>query len=230
MLHIHVFYHYCVSVWKGKFTIIYLYIWRLTPSRSVPLAPRGWPWQKSLHLSLFEHYVLACWNLMLLVAPLSHMYFFTLSFHLPSSFLLLFGPIISLTYISFTNFSLFIFSIHSDQLKVFLYIHSTTSHFIPFAWVPIIFHTHFHFFHHLILSLHMPLSSNSFPQHAVLTAVFYSTSESLIHTSELPKGYYSLNLSFYLNKYSEMVWTYWEDGEWGVCEESVYEWGCWSKQ
>ena len=44
--------------------------------------PRGWPWQKRLHLSLSEHSIFACSKALPRVAPLSHIYSFTLSLHL----------------------------------------------------------------------------------------------------------------------------------------------------
>ncbi len=45
------------------------------------------------------------------------------------------------------------------------------------------FYTRFHYSRHPILSLQTPLSGNSFPQHALLTAKPYSTSMSLIYIS-----------------------------------------------
>ncbi len=54
--------------------------------------------------------------------------------------------------------------------------------------------THFHCSRLPILSLHMPLSDNSFPQHSLLTAVPSSTPKSLIYTSVLAGKCCSLNL------------------------------------
>jgi len=81
--------------------------------------------------------------------------------------------------------SMYFFS-HILPLHASLHLHK-----LPFR----IFHTRFHYSHLPILSLHMRLSDSSFPQHALLTGVPYSTSKSLIHTSMLGGEYYSLNLS-----------------------------------
>ena len=56
------------------------------------------------------------------------------------------------------------------------------------------FHTHFHCSHLLISSRHMLLSDDSFPHHTLLTAVPYSMSKSLIHTSMLIEECCSLKL------------------------------------
>ncbi len=93
--------------------------------------PRRWPQQKSLHLSLSKHSLLAFSSPHPLVAPLSLMYSLTLSFHLPSGLPLLPGPSISLTYTFFTHSSLFILSIWPNHLDVFPFypFHHSTVHF-----------------------------------------------------------------------------------------------------
>ena len=93
-------------------------------------------------------------------------------------------------YFFFTNSSLFFLSIYPNHLNVLLFTHSTTPHFTPFAQVPChTFHACFHCFHLPIVSRHMLLSDNSFPQHALLTTVPFSISKSLIHTSDSTLDY-----------------------------------------
>lgn len=88
-------------------------------------SPKGWPWQKSFHLSQATHSLLACLNPPPLVASHSHMYSFTLSTYLPSSLPLLSGPSLSLTY---TFFSIFILSM--AKLFHFHPFHFSTLHSI----------------------------------------------------------------------------------------------------
>ena len=82
---------------------------------------------------------------------------------------------------------------HTKHLSIFLFTHSTTPYFNPFALH--IFHTRIHCSHPSILSRHMLLSDNSFPQHALLTAMLYSMNKSLIHTAILAGEYGFLTLS-----------------------------------
>ena len=64
-------------------------------SSDVSLPPGTSP-KKILHLPLSKYSLFACCSPPPLVAHLSHMYCFTLSFHFPSGLPLVFGPILSL--------------------------------------------------------------------------------------------------------------------------------------
>ena len=117
--------------------------------------PRGWPRQKSLHLSLSTHSFLACSNPFALPTPLSLMYSSILSFHPLSGLPLLLGPSLLLT-----NFFLVFHSSCSqcDQCIPLPPLH-TSFHLHKFQHC--ISHTCFHCSHSPILSVHMPLSESS---------------------------------------------------------------------
>ena len=86
--------------------------------------PRGWPQQKSFHLSLYKHYLIT------IVQALS---IYHLLFHLTTGLPLPVGPSISLTYTFFISYSLFFLSIRPNHLKGFMSIHSTTK-FVDGWW------------------------------------------------------------------------------------------------
>ena len=89
---------------------------------------------------------------------------------------------VSLTSLNFnSNSSLFFFTHYTP-----FYLHMFHCHML---------HTRFHCSYPPILSRHMLPSNNSFPQHALLTAVPYSMSMCVIHTSMLAEEYCSLNFS-----------------------------------
>ena len=90
----------------------------LTPLSLQKHHPRRRPWQKSLHLPIYQHLFHACTPL------LTHS--ITLSFHLTTGLPLFFGPSISLTYTFFTNPSLFFIS--KTTSKYFFFTHATTPH------------------------------------------------------------------------------------------------------
>ena len=98
-----------------------------------------------------------------LSAPVSYMYFFTLSFLLTTDLPLLLGPSISFTKFSFqtlhSSFSQDDWTTSSISFHLFYYTPLTR-----FAQVPtcLIFHLHFNYFHPPTLSRHRLLSDNSY--------------------------------------------------------------------
>ena len=132
---------------------------------------------------------------------------FTVSFHPTTGHLLLLGPSVSLIYFfiiiknkkhthTHTHTSSFFFSLQMTKPpNTFLFTHFTTLHHSICTNFHDIFHTKFYCSQSHILSCHMLLSDNSFPQSALLTVMFYAMSKSLIHMSMLAGKYYFLNLS-----------------------------------
>ena len=102
-------------------------VWCLVPTRNV-LEEDG----HGRTVSLSIHFLLASSIPIPLSTTLSCMYSFTLSFHLTTGLPLLLGLSVSLTYTFFTNYSLFFLSIWSNNLNVFLLIHSTILYFTLF--------------------------------------------------------------------------------------------------
>ena len=108
---------------------------------------RVWPQQKSLHLSLSTHSLLACWSPSSISAPLSCMYFFTLSFHLTTGLSLRLGLYFTCTLSSQPFHSSFS---QDDQTTSKYFISAIPLHRISpqlHRFTCHIFHTHFHCSH-----------------------------------------------------------------------------------
>lgn len=143
---------------------------------------RLWPYQKSLHRFLCKHYFLFCWGTWPLLTPLSHLVYlnFLLS-RLPFSSISIFN--VTHIHCLYKLFSLFVFAIWPYHFSVFLpsILPLHGFHHLDYCSCHI-FHTHFHLNNLNTLSLHMPLSDDSFPQHAFLITVSYSMFWSVMYT------------------------------------------------
>lgn len=118
----------CLKTYNISYYLsIYTYIQYFVPSWNFPQGPKGWPWQKSLHLSLskYSFFVCSC-PLPLVAPPLTHIILYPIVISLPSGIPFLLGTTVSLTCTFFYELSLFILSICSNHTSVFLFAHSTS--------------------------------------------------------------------------------------------------------